>query len=214
MARDFAKEIEQARDGLKPTLSKMDEVQRQFIAATGAFVRLWFWQQVEYLVKLQPKLTKSLGSAKLSEFKAAVKAHQDRTAEFVNTFVNDNRLWWHREPSRVPEEFGYTSYRVVENGVRLAVGSIAPILERFGYVSANNCGVSGGWREFDQTGSHQLPNSRPYYPFGLEWSEDMIRHIHEYDGLYAQAGQQMRAIAKLEGEKNTQEAADLWQQAP
>ena len=213
MTQNFDVEIAAAEARLNGLTSRMEQIRQSFMSTTVEFVRPLFWEQTESLVKREAELTKKLGVEKLAQLKSEVKALQDNTESIAAQFLNEDRLWWHLKPSE--QMYSYYGNRPpdgLDKAVRLIAGRVAPILEKYGYLSAN-LSEHGIWREWDASGNHHLPNSRPCYPYGLDWSDTMKALIQEYQRLHQDATRQANDVAKLKKAKEQSEAEDLWKRA-
>jgi hypothetical protein len=213
MSRNFDAEIEEATRVLESIKSEMESVVQQFKSATAEFAAAWYWQETERVVKDKAEMSKELGVEKLSQLKAGVKALEQDAAKIVSEFLDVDSLWWHRtrEDRQRYDLYGYRTTKGVDYAVRLALGRLAPILEKFGYLPAS--GDRDAWREWDSSGNYHPPKARPYYPYGLDWTERMKSLLTQYTELCKKALTAETQLAKVKGDKRRTEAEDLWKKA-
>ncbi len=213
MARNIEEEIQAAERRLEATLTQMERIQQDFVAASVDLIKAWYWTQTESVVKREAEVTKKLGVERLSELKADVRALQEDTGKIVTEFLQDESLWWHRKQGE--QSYFYHGNRPpdgLDKAVRLSAGRLASVLEQYGYLPAD-LQDHGVWREWDQSGNYHPSNARPYYPHGFDWSEQMRALIKDYEELHREAPRQAREIERLKQEKAQNEAEDLWKKA-
>jgi hypothetical protein len=212
MTRNFDEEIQAAERGFETILSQMDRVQQDFLAAAIQFVKSWFWEHTELIVKQKPEVTKQLG-IRLSQLKADVKKLQENAATIVAEYFQDGDLWWHQNQAK--QSYNYYGRRPPEHldkALRLCLGRLASVFEGYGYLSTEPQD-HGRWREWDKSGNYQPADAKPYYPFNLDWTEQMQVLVKKYGELHGKGIQQAMEIKRLKDEKAESEAKDLWDKA-
>lgn len=150
--RNFSTEIEAAEKELEAIKSQLKGIRQQFLLAATEHLRQWYMQQTESFVKRNYELTKKLEGAKLSQLKADLTKLKDDTPNVVSEYLDVDELWW---PAKEIEQGEGIHPPNLGNPVRLAAGRLAPILEKYGYLSSEGSEV---WREWDSTGNYQRSN--------------------------------------------------------
>lgn len=213
MARNFEAEIETAESQLEANIKRMEQIKQEFLSTTIEFIKTWYWEQTEFMVKHKPKFTKELDTQELSELKEEVKALQEDTPNIVTEFLQDESLWWHRKHS---DQCYFFSENRPPNGldraVRLIAGKLASILEKYGYLTTK-FQDDEVWREWDQSGNYHPPGARPYYPYGQDWPERMRTLTKQYEDIHREAVYRASEIEKLKEDKEKSEAEDIWNKA-
>jgi hypothetical protein len=212
MNRDFDKEIPALEAKIEEKRLEMEKVKNTFILAAVGFLKSWYWEQTERLVKSEADKTKALGSEKLAKLKAAVRELQGNAEGIAAEFLGDASLWWHlRSGDQKYYLRGNRAPDHLEKALGLAAGMLAAPLEKYGYVEPATS--DRGWREWDRSGNHHPPNARPYYPHHLDWSSEMRRLMGEYDKLLSLASREAGDLESTKRAKAEDEAAGLWDKA-
>lgn len=207
MPRNFRAEIEAAEKELEAIKSELRGIRQHFLLATTEFVRQWYRQQAETFVKHNHELTKKLEGEKLSQLKADLAKLENDTSTAISEYLDVDELWWQAKEV----EQGYGAWAPdLDKPVRLAVGRLAIILEKYGYLASEGSGV---WREWDKSRSYHPPGARPYYPYSLDWSQSMIDSMKGYRELCSKAFRVTQTIGRLKQEKGSSEAEELWRKA-
>ncbi len=209
MGINYQEEIRKTEKNLRDTLSRMKEIHSEFMAEATEFIRRWYMQITEQRVKTETELTKKLGVQKLSQLKADLIALQKKTPDIMKEFLEHDTIWWHRTQAgkAIPH---FTE--IMEKSLRLIAGRLAPILEKYGYITTNPQDPSY-WREWDEFGIMHPPNARHYYPHHLDWSEKMQDLIREYDELMRDGVDFAVELKRLKETQSRFEAEDLWNKA-
>ncbi|HAO19039.1 MAG: hypothetical protein BWK80_10655 [Desulfobacteraceae bacterium IS3] len=206
---NYQEEIRKNEKHLRDTISRMKEIHLDFIAETTNFMRRWYMKVTEQKVKTETDLTKKLGVQKLSQLKNDLNLLQQKTPDIIREFADTEDLWWHRkQPEAIIPNFSES----MEIALRLIAGKLAPVLEKFGYITTNPQDPSF-WREWDKFGINHPPNARPYYPHHLDWSEKMQELIREYDELMKDGVEYAVELKRLKETQSRMEAEDLWNKA-
>lgn len=215
MSNDFDASIEVKENELKSLKSQMEEVRKQFVHDSTAFISKWYLEQAESYVKGSADITLSLGKDKIKQMKDKVKELQDNTGNITNEFLSDPELWWHLKENK---DLSYDYHenaapRGLDDAIRLALGKLGTILEEFGYdaKTKSTCGTdSDVWVEYDSTDRYHPPNGRPYFPHNMEWSNEMKNTIQKYSEMVNQVKNIRFKIFTLDLEKKKNEAGNLW----
>ena len=205
--RNFRAEIEAAEKELEAIKSELKGIRQHFLLATTEFVRQWYRQQAETFVKCNHELTKKLEGEKLPQLKADLSKLENDTPTAVSEYLDVDELWWQAKEGE--QRYG-TLEADLSKAVRLAAGRLAPVLEKYGYLSSEGSEV---WREWDKTGSYHPPDAKPYYTYGLEWSQGMKDTMKSYAELRVKAVNVAQTIRQLKQEKGSSEAEELWRKA-
>jgi len=219
MSRDFQEEINQAEAQIQSVLTQMEQLKQEFIAAAVEFFRPWHWERTEAIAKTAPEQTKKLGVEKLKELKAEVRELQDATESTVANILNDNDLWWHikRNHLRV-EQYTDKLPDKIEVALRYIGGRLAPILQKYGYISDRYGGSGTGraWNGLYQESGVNLSGvdyKLPFYPDKWVLSSQMKTPIMRYFVFQEQAKKHEENLGKLRREKAESEAESLWNDA-
>lgn len=212
MSRDFDKEIEVAEKTFAETVAKMEACRQEFVRATTALLTPWFMDEAQKIARETPDVTKNLGEVRLGALKEKIRLHQVAAPTLVEKFMSAPDLWWHKKPG---QQMYFVSERRgpehLERAVRLIAGSVAPILEDYGYLTLpGNTNGMGAWLEWDESGNYHPHDARPYCPRWIDWSEPMKTPIKTYEELRRQAERERNAVERLKTEKEQSEANDIW----
>jgi hypothetical protein len=79
MKTDFDKKIDAAEEGLRMTISEMEQAKEVFSSQAVDFLKPFWFEHAESIVKNEPEVTKNLGKDGLSRLKSEVKALEDNT---------------------------------------------------------------------------------------------------------------------------------------
>lgn len=209
MSHHYDKEIKEAENQLKSAIARMKVIQKEFMAQCVTYIKSWYVDITKQKVTSASKLTKQLGIEKLSQMKAEVSRLQEQSPEIINDFINDVNLWWHLKEN---DQLETTFKEDISKALRLAAGKLGPVLEKYGYITTNPS-EPGYWREWDEFGINRPANPRPYYPYPLDWTDNMRTLVDEYQELIREAIQYRDELKKLKAEKAQMEVEDLWKNA-
>ena len=181
---------------LKPMLSRMEALKRQFIKDTTQFAKVWFKEKAREYVTKKPEVTLSLGKKKLAQMKTQVNKLVRKAGKLVKANLADPEIWWHKTPHVNASPAAYEQLgnlqvgnkfpEVIDNRVRRALGELGNILEEFGYgvtTGSSKATYPEFWFECKDDGSAVLP----FFPHLFEWSDEMQDTIARYDGVYKRA---------------------------
>lgn len=213
MERNLESEISTATTQLELITSQAEQIRKDFIIETITFIHGWYWSKAEEIIKEKSQITVCLGVPNLSLLKKDVNQLQEQSSKIVNSFLLDKSLWWHLNLDTLPDLFsGHRINDPIEKAVRLAAGQLAPLLEKYNYLSTRDQDHEL-WREWDNSGNHHAPNARAIYPYQIEWSGRMKTLTTRYEELRKQTYPIIDTIKKLKSEKSRIEASDLWNKA-
>lgn len=210
MQRDLDAEISSARTQLVTLTNREEEIRKNLISETILFINNWYWSKIEDIIQEKSQITKQIGVQMLSHMKSDLKQLQGQSAKIVNNLLQDQNLWWHLTPDKLPDLYtGRQFMEPFDKKIRLAAGELSSILEKYQYLSSPD-GEPEIWREFDSSGIHFAPNARRMCPYHIEWTEKMKMLIREYEDIRNQAYPVIESIINLALEKSRKEAFDLW----
>jgi hypothetical protein len=208
VARDFDAEILATEQELAVSVEKLETIKEQFIGRTAEFLGKWAEDHVTKTVRERHDVTMGLGD-QLSELKKDLRDLQGRAEVTVRETLDTDAPWWHR--SFKPNTLYYVSDKhgsdVLDGPIRQALGAVATLLVKYGYIRASAGTVGGyGWaygsgRNFRWTGH------------GLQWSDDMCALMEPYATEQRKGEGHQAAIDRLRREKAQARAADLWESA-
>jgi hypothetical protein len=203
-------EISSASSQLVTLTKQGEEIRKDFVSETIQFVKNWYWKKIEDIIQEKSPITKQIGIQMLSQMKNDVKQLQGQSVKIVNTLLQDQNIWWHLTPDKLPDLCtGRQFIEPFDKKIHLAAGELSSVLEKYQYLSSPD-GEPEIWREFDGSGIHFAPNARRMYPYHIEWSEKMKIIIKQYEDLRNKAYPVIELIKNLELEKSRKEALDLW----
>ncbi|MGP8080468.1 MAG: hypothetical protein ACLPVI_08180 [Dehalococcoidales bacterium] len=213
MQSNLDDEVSSAKTQLETLTNQGEQIRKDFISETIQFINNWYWLKIEDIIKDKFQITKQIGILNLSQMKKDIKQLQGQSFKIVNNLLQDQNLWWHLTPDKLPDLYsGRQFIDPFDKKVRLAAGQLALVLEKYNYLSSPE-GEPEIWREYDSSGIHHAPNARPMYPYHMEWSEKMKILVKQYEDIRNKAYPVIESIIKLELEKSRKEAFDLWNMA-
>jgi hypothetical protein len=213
MQRNLEDEISAVKTELETITNQGEQIRKDFISETIQFVNNWYWSRTENIVKEKSPITKQIGIQNLSQMKKDIKQLQGQSSKIVNNLLQDQNLWWHLIPDKLPDLYSGRQFtNPFDKAVRLAAGQLASVLEKYKYLSSLD-GEPEIWREYDNSGIHLAPNARLMYPYRMEWSEKMRTLMKQYEDLRNKAYPVVESMIQLKLEKSYKEAFDLWNMA-
>jgi hypothetical protein len=209
--------IQKLEELLRQKRSTLNVLGGKFADAAGQFLKDWYMDEATRMVKSCPDVTKQLAhNDRLSGFKSAVQTLQQKATEAAHEFIMTGDVWWHYNgnPPAIAEftMHGGSYPAGADKAIRLAAGLLAPILEKYNYLSIyTNANVI--WREQDVPAG-QI-KARPMYPRSspLKWSSEMTKIYSEYSEILESFAPIEIQIVELRKQKEQSEADDLWSKA-
>lgn len=200
----FDKQIDKAKSEYSKLQSQMETVRQGFIEFTKSFVSEWSRKEIERYISSKPDFTKSLVIEKLRGLKLELNQLVERFPELVQTELMQDKYWPHRAetPTKASEIQGKTS-EGIRDAIREFLGYCGELLFKYGF---DEGGKDSSWER--QTGK------RPKYKYDyLLYSQEMDSHWKDYAELIDSLVKAKKKINKLEREKASYEAKNLWDQA-
>jgi hypothetical protein len=215
--KDYDAEISALQEKKGVLLVNMETLAVTFRNAAVPFLASFYEGQAKEIVTRKTEITTSLGKERIATLKQAVNDLQQNAQAIVNEVLASDDLWFHKSnPDNMSHEpsyyFGHRPPEILDKGVRLAAGRLAPILEECGYLPTSNSD-HGVWREWDRSGNHHPHNARPCYPTFLDWPASMKDAIVPYAELVKECRNISQRVALLQREKQQKQAEDLWDSA-
>lgn len=198
MSNDLDAEIASARATKSTLTDQAEQAAREFMRAATEFLRNYYWQKTERVVKSVGEVTKTLGVEKLRELKADVKALQDKAEEIVNTRLNRDDLWRHRKSGPQSYESYTRPPEILDDPIRIAAMELAQVLQKCGYPAQPTV--------IDRTRGM-------FWDENWGWSTAMNSALENYKTILQQIGTANYNLEQLEAKKRRNEAEDLWNQA-
>jgi hypothetical protein len=223
MSDDFEAQIQGKQQLLTNLLAEMEQTRTAFSAAAGRRAALWQDERVPDVVQQEHAVTSKLTDEQLRSLKQDVTAVRDAAPSGVDAELSD-KLWWHKQSplpaiehsQRAEDPWRYGLYGArqsdtIERALRFAFATVATALEKYGYLCADERkGESLKWREGSARGSTTTHHGRPYYPFSLEWSDDMKLSMKRYAEQQTAAVRILKDIQELGENKSRAEAGNRW----
>jgi hypothetical protein len=220
MGGDLDLMIQKKEAELQPFLSRMEALRLQFVDDTAAFAAKWYEIAAKEYVTKYSEIFLKLTKEKLADMKAQVNALSKNAGKTVTNILSTPDLWWHQAP-KLHDSFtqyeklgnaqiGYKFPEKIDKPVRVALGQLGVVLERFGFNVTTNRALKAAYPEFWFTPRWGTGETRPYYPHTLIWSDEMQDTLQKYNTLFKQAIVMYNQIQKLKDEKEQQQAGDLW----
>ena len=103
MQRDLDAEISSARTQLVTLTNREEEIRKNLISETILFINNWYWSKIEDIIQEKSQITKQIGVQMLSHMKSDLKQLQGQSAKIVNNLLQDQNLWWHLTPDKLPD---------------------------------------------------------------------------------------------------------------
>jgi hypothetical protein len=223
MGQDFDAQIQQRRNSLTGILQEMERIRGAFGIACARHAVIWWELQVTRAVENEHVVTAKLTNDQLREMKQEVTAAKNGAQATIDAEFGKDSLWWHRQnplpaisDSQSAEDpwryklYGARDSDTISKAVRFALGSIALVLEKYGYLKSQEGNRQGpfAWRDGDALQGRT--NARPCYRWNLEWSAEMRQTMDQYATKQADAGRLLREIGGIEEEKKKFEAQQRW----
>lgn len=172
MVKDFNEIKNQLSEEIKQKQLNLDGEKEKFIVVASSFCANWIANYAKKeAIDNKPEITEAL-DIRLKDFKNEVGTLSKQAPEFIKKELEKKEYWKHYEilENSPPNQYYYSEYHVSGNkepkilskGIRLVIGRLGPILERYGYLNPEKNRLDR-WEEFGVN----------YYPFYLEWSPEM-----------------------------------------
>jgi hypothetical protein len=212
--------IEQLQNQLTSLLGQMEGLSLQFIQETSTFAQEWYQKTaIAYLVK-NPQVTRTLNRQRIAMIKDQVKALQRNSYQNTNKAFSRPNIWWHKNPTinisiNAYEQLGNQQSgrkypTAVDDCVRIALGELGIVLEKFGFNVSTQ-------RQFSEFKEYWFSNGDgnnsvyPYFPHLLDWSEEMQAILLRYNVFFKSARLLFSQIQELKDTKKSQEITEIWQ---
>lgn len=200
--------------------TQMESLSQQFIQETATFASEWYQKTiVAYLVK-NSKTAPPLNKQSLILMKNQVNTLLRNSKQIVNKAFSRPNVWWHKNPTvniaiNAYDQLGNQNIgrkypATVDDCVRITLGELGVILERFGF-NVTTKRQASDYREYwflDLDGNN---SSYPYFPHLLEWSEEMQDTLFRYNVFFKRARALFSQIEELRDAKRRQELTEIWQ---
>jgi hypothetical protein len=152
--------------------------------------------------------------------KNQVNALSRNSKQIANKVFSRPNIWWHKNltvnisinayDQLGNQQIGRKYPAAVDDPVRVALGELGIILERFGLNVTTQRQLSD-FREYwfsDLDGNNSV---YPYFPHLFEWPEEMQDTLLRYNVFYKRARALFIQIGELRAAKRCQELAEIWQ---
>ena len=209
MEQQLENEMAALRGKIRDIDSQVNELRLRLVTQTGKFLHSWYRSEADSQVKHNDQLTRSLGKEKLSPLKEEVVALQENSSHIARKFLDDSSIWWKPEA-----ESKVVDPQPVVKAIRIALGELAPILEKYGYgdpplktrriVWQEQQSSAGSWERYNRTDRSALD---------IELSGEMNSILNEYSGLCNVGQLALGDLRRLKREKEKKAAEDLWESA-
>lgn len=218
----YDKEIARKESELARTISEMDAMVARFRALAVPFVADWYMATARHHVESRPEISEKIDDGTMANLKRDVQALGDSAGQIVEEFLGAREIWWHK---LTPEERGaaerdrrYISYahsghaapNALDKPMRLALGRLATVLQRYGYIATDRRQRIGLWLEWDESGNHHPPTARACYPGMVNWPKDMQDATNEYAAALEVAKRLSAEIETLKRDKAKAIARKRW----
>jgi hypothetical protein len=212
--RNFDQEIEAKRTNFEEYLQQMSNTRKQFKDTLVPFVQQQFKIEAEKAIKGNPEIVKELGVEKLKELKDELTTLSASTPDIINEFFDKEQLWWDLKEN---DEYLFCSGKSLpdhlDRALRLVIGRFGLLFAKFGLIKIKATGQNdyGVWLERDEnTRSHKY-NGRPSYPSKIDCTPEILNHISKYREYINEAKKIKADIRRIEREKESTAAIDLWE---
>jgi len=216
MTNNYDDQIKSKNEELNIIIDKMDNIKQEYIKETEKWLKQWYQEKVNILVKRKSEITLDLEKDQLKEMKSSVNELINKTPQIIYKYLEEDNLWWHtadEDQKSSNEWMAYSSkeFKSIDNELHKAAGELAYILEKYGYLNTKpeSNFDSDYWRKRDSYGYDMLEKT-PYYPTRLEKSEQMKKLTEKYYIELQNAEKKMRDIRSIEKEKDQKSASELW----
>ncbi|MED1665734.1 hypothetical protein [Brevibacillus laterosporus] len=217
MSRDFDSEIELHIAEIEKLKIQMEQTRLNFISEVVVFVKNWYTEAAKTKISNNPDLANDLGIETLKALKEDVTKLIENTSEVVDEFLTEETLWWNKkENSIIYKTYGNRYDTQIEKQLRLILGRLAEPLGKYGFIKTKPDSyyyknyIDDVWIEFDSTSNSYKHNGRLYYPYGINYSNEMNSLMKQYANYWEEAKKYKEKIEKLKREKAVTSTADLW----
>ncbi|MEO8612967.1 MAG: hypothetical protein ABI690_34055 [Chloroflexota bacterium] len=181
--------------------SEMENIRQEFIKQSGVILRQWYKELSDKEIENEEAVTASLGTDQFNHLKQDINDLIEHADQVAMEFIGDETKWWHLNESDIYfVDFDATSPSLIiplfiEMQLRLAVGKLGPILEKYGYRIKTQPNIAsdkeyGLWCEPYKPYQNPI---RPMYPYSLmlpRLSNEMrklLDQYHKYELLVQEA---------------------------
>jgi len=218
---DFEQRIAAKEGSLKTAIEQLESIRKEFVPLAAKFAADWWASTAKSEVE-RDAVTEKLTDEQLSKLKGDVQDLCTVAQRHVEEFFADSKAWWHLQSPLVGSPVAPSYFYFLDGSrgpdqiikpLRFVLGKIAPILEKYGYLARDSRlskGRGSGWREYDSTGNHHLPNGRPYYPSQLEWPKQFTSLIERYSAQMRDANDLLTGIESVRREQKQTAAKKRW----
>ncbi|MGG1664477.1 hypothetical protein [Brevibacillus sp. NRS-1366] len=211
--RNFDQEIEAKRNEFEEVKHQLSNTRNQFKAALIPFVQQQFKTEAEKVIKRNPELVKELGIEKLKELKDELAILSANAPDIINEFFDEEQLWWDLKEN---EHLYFCSGKYLPDhlnkALRLVIGKFGELFSKYDLIKIKPTGQNDYdvWIERDEYTRSHKHNGRPSYPNRLECTPDIINYVSEYKDYINNAKRIQSDINKIQREKESTAAIDLW----
>jgi hypothetical protein len=206
-------------------ISSMEQLQLQFIDDTSRFTAKWYEEMARQYITKFSDITLTLSKEQLIEMKTEVNSLVKNSKEIVQNTLSNPNIWWNQNPQPHTSFIEYEQLgnqkvgnkfpEIIDKPVRVALGELGKVLERFSYPITISPTVKSGYPEFWFFNPEDPETkSLPCYPHLIEWSEDMQETLRKYNELFKKAIILLNEILRIKDEKKQREVISLWESTP
>jgi hypothetical protein len=203
--------IQEVEDRIIILKSEMENIRQEFIRQSAVALRQWYREIAEREMARAEKVTASLSENNLIQLKQEINHLIEHADETAVDFVGDETGWWHLSGEH-EAEFIYLEQtsppglipHIVEYKLRLALGKLGPILEKYHYpvrVKRNYVldRENSVWCEPDAYDSPYRSRLRPFYPAPpyLRLTDEMRKLLIQYHDQELLVQQARNEISRL-----------------
>lgn len=216
MGVDYEGQIEQKQQKLETVKAQMNEVCEEFKKEVSHYLKAWYDSTTRKYVGKYADISMSIGIDRLTEMKAGLKNLKDQSDAIAERYLSPAALWWHL--SEGDQEYTFSNGRIqpkmLDRAVRLAMGELAGILSSNGYVKSfallDKYPKGEIWREQYTNGTIKRNANHDYYPHEVEWSDEMVALIKQYNDLRTKARNVTELIQSIHSSEKKHQALELW----
>lgn len=207
MTVNIQTQIVEAELQVESLKKEMEEIRIEFKENLIPYVVDWYKTFSRDEVSKMPDLVNQLGVEKLKVIKSRVNELIDKVPELVDSYMDNNKLWWHlrEEPTTYLENRKISGD--IEKEIKYLVAEVAIILSEYGFVVEEKRKDDILWSEFQDGKEVYL---KPRYPYIISFPKDLEDVYKKYITRVDRAQITLKRIRDLKEEQKVSEAGDLW----
>ena len=215
---NYAQEIDRRQQELQTLTPRLAQIRKTFMGHAADHLKGLFVRMAKSEVEHKTDITLELDDGTLSRMKERVSELVDSAETISAEHLDRDELWRlppEGESDRLPVSLSqHELSRRLEEGLRLALGHLGPVLAECGYVTTtpeSDRHAIDVWCQYDPSGNRHKGGGKPRYPYGLDWSEQLKQDMDEYATRASQVCQLRSEISRVQSDWDRHKAASKWE---